>query len=159
MAPESASRSELRIVVADDHPVVLAGVKTLIDAAGDMVVVGEAVEGRSALKLATQLQPDVMVLDISMPGLGGPKVAELLRQASPRTRILMHTVHEDKGYLRQALELGRAAIFSSAHRATSWSGRFARSPREASTSTRWSPGGWSADRRRSMKSKSARAPT
>ena len=106
MAPNPASHSELRIVVADDHPVVLAGVKTLIDAAGDMVVVGEAVEGRSALKLATQLQPDVMVLDISMPGLGGPKVAELLRQASPRTRILMHTVHEDKGYLRQALELG-----------------------------------------------------
>ena len=80
--------------------------KTLIDAAGDMLVVGEAIEGRNALKLASQLQPDVMVLDISMPGLNGPKVAGSLRQASPRTRILMHTVHEDKGYLRQALELG-----------------------------------------------------
>ena len=100
------SHFDLRIMVADDHPVVLAGVKALIDAAGDMVVVGEALEGRSALKLATQLQPDVMVLDISMPGLSGPKIAEQLRQSSPRTRILMHSVHEDKGYLRQALELG-----------------------------------------------------
>ena len=97
---------ELRIFATDDHPVVLAGVKTLIDAAGDMIVVGEAGEGHSALRLATELQPDVMVLDISMPGLDGPKVAERLRKTSPNIKILIHTVHEDKGYLRQALELG-----------------------------------------------------
>ena len=103
---EQPSSSKLRVFVADDHPVVLAGVKALIDAAGDMIVVGEAVEGRTALRLATELKPDVMVLDISMPELGGTKVAELLRQASPRTRILIHTVHEENGYLRQMLELG-----------------------------------------------------
>ena len=106
MTLTTISRSEVRVLVADDHPVVLAGVKALIAAAGDMIVIGQAVEGRSALKRATLLQPDVMVLDISMPGLGGLKVAELLREASPRTRILMHTIHEDKGYLRQALEIG-----------------------------------------------------
>jgi DNA-binding NarL/FixJ family response regulator len=97
---------ELRIVVADDHSVVLAGVKALIEAAGDMIVVGEAGDGHTALRLATELQPDVVVLDISMPGLDGPKVAERLRETSPRTGILVHTAHEDKGYFRQALELG-----------------------------------------------------
>ena len=97
---------ELRIFATDDHPVVLAGVKALIDAERDMIVVGEAGDGHSALRLATELQPDVIVLDISMPGLDGPKVAERLRKTSPNTKVLMHTVHEDKGYLRQALELG-----------------------------------------------------
>ena len=92
--------------MADDHPVVLAGVRSLLDAAEDMVVVGEAVDGHAAVRLATALQPDVMVLDISMSGLGGAKVAGLLRVSSPRTRILIHTVHEDIGYLRQMLELG-----------------------------------------------------
>ncbi len=98
--------ARLRVFVSDDHPVVLAGVKALIDAAGDMVVVGEAVEGGAAVRLATELKPDVMVLDISMPGLGGAKVADRLREAAPRTRILAHTVHEDIGYLRQMLEVG-----------------------------------------------------
>ncbi len=106
MIRQPATKSKIRIFVVDDHPVVLAGVKTLINAAGDMLVVGEAGEGHSALRLATQLQPDVMILDISMPGLGGLKVAAALRESSPRTRILVHTVHEDKGYLRHVLELG-----------------------------------------------------
>jgi DNA-binding NarL/FixJ family response regulator len=106
MTPTATAAPELRVLVADDHPVVLACVKSLIDAAGDMIVVGEAVDGFSAVKLAAELQPDVIVLDISMPGLNGSKVAERLRETSPRTGILVHTVHEDKGYLRQMLDLG-----------------------------------------------------
>ena len=106
--------ARLRVFVSDDHPVVLAGVKALIDAAGDMVVVGEAVEGGAAVRLATELKPDVMVLDISMPGLGGAKVADRLREAAPRTRILAHTVHEDIGYLRQMLEVGVKRLHSQA---------------------------------------------
>lgn len=98
--------AELRILVADDHPVVLAGVKALIDSSGDMRVVGQAVDGQTAARLASELQPDVLVLDVSMPGLNGTKVADRLRETSPRTRILVHTVHEDVGYLRQMLELG-----------------------------------------------------
>jgi len=98
--------TDLRIVVADDHPVVLAGVKALIDSSGDMRVIGEAVDGLTAARLAAELQPDVLVLDVSMPGLNGTKVADRMRETAPRTRILVHTVHEDVGYLRQMLELG-----------------------------------------------------
>jgi DNA-binding NarL/FixJ family response regulator len=99
---------DIRVFVADDHPIVLAGAKALINATSDMAVVGEASDGRSALTQATALKPDVMILDLSMPGLEGARVAELLREASPATKILIHTVHEEKGYLRRLLELGVA---------------------------------------------------
>jgi len=102
------SSPELRVFLADDHPIVLAGVKALIGAAEGLQVVGEARDGRSALSGATELQPDIVVLDISMPGCNGMKVAEMLRGACPKSKILALTVHEDKGYLRQLLKLGVA---------------------------------------------------
>ena len=98
----------LRVFLADDHPIVLAGIKALVTADGALEVVGEAADGRTALRLATELKPDILILDISMPGLNGVKVAELLRTACPKCRILALTVHEDRGYLRQLLELGIA---------------------------------------------------
>jgi DNA-binding NarL/FixJ family response regulator len=94
--------------LADDHPVVLAGVKALITADDGLEVVGEAADGMTALRLAAELNPDIMVLDISMPSLNGVKVAEMLRAACPDCKILALTVHEDRGYLRQLLELGVA---------------------------------------------------
>ena len=98
----------LRVFLADDHPVVLAGVKALITADDGLEVVGEAADGKTALRLATELSPDIVILDISMPGLNGVKVAEMLRTACPNCKILALTVHEDRGYLRQLLELGVA---------------------------------------------------
>jgi DNA-binding NarL/FixJ family response regulator len=96
------------VFLADDHPIVLAGVKAIVGAAEGMTIVGDACDGRSALKLATELKPDIVILDISMPGLNGTKVAEQLRDACPDTKILALTVHEDKGYLRQLLVSGVA---------------------------------------------------
>jgi DNA-binding NarL/FixJ family response regulator len=87
---------------------VLAGVKALITADDGLEVVGEAADGMTALRLAAELNPDIMVLDISMPSLNGVKVAEMLRAACPDCKILALTVHEDRGYLRQLLELGVA---------------------------------------------------
>ncbi|ACK50959.1 two component transcriptional regulator, LuxR family [Methylocella silvestris BL2] len=104
----AAAPISLRVFLADDHPVVLAGVKALIGADPEMTIVGDACDGRSALSLATELKPDIVILDISMPGLNGTKVAELLRAACPQSKILALTVHEDRGYLRQLLELGVA---------------------------------------------------
>lgn len=101
-----ATAPNLRVFLADDHPVVLAGVKSLIGSAEGMTVVGDARDGRVALSRAAELQPDIVVLDISMPGLNGAKVAELLRTACPNSKILALTVHEDKAYLRELLQLG-----------------------------------------------------
>lgn len=98
----------LRVFLADDHPVVLAGVKALVTADTSLQVVGEAADGRTALRMATELNPDIVILDISMPGLNGVKVAELLLAECPKCKILALTVHEDRGYLRQLLELGVA---------------------------------------------------
>ena len=98
--------AKLRVYLADDHAVVRAGLKTLLNDQTDMEVVGEAADGRTALEQATLLCPDVVVTDVSMPGLGGAEVADGLRRACPQTKIVALTVHEDKGYLRRLLEAG-----------------------------------------------------
>lgn len=98
----------IRVFLADDHPVVLAGIRALVEAAADLQVVGQATDGAAALEAAVALQPDVAVLDLSMPGLGGVALAERLGAASPRTRIVILTVHEDRAYVRRLLEVGVA---------------------------------------------------
>ena len=96
----------IRVFIADDHRLVLAGLKALVQDNPTVEVIGEAVDGESALQLATELMPDVMVLDLSMPGMNGIRVAQALRARCPRCRILILSVHEDRAYLRQLLDLG-----------------------------------------------------
>ncbi|MGD9964906.1 MAG: response regulator [Hyphomonadaceae bacterium] len=96
----------VRILLIDDHPIVLAGVKALVMTDPNVEVVGEAFDGRSGLRLAAEFAPDIVVLDISLPDLNGVKVAERLRAECPNSKILALTVHEDRGYLRQLLEVG-----------------------------------------------------
>src|SRR5271165_6553072 len=102
---DTVDHRALRVYLADDHPIVLAGVKALVTAEPGLEVVGEAGDGHTVLREAIALKPDILVLDISMPGLNGVKVAELLRPACPTCKILILTVHEDRGYVRQLLEL------------------------------------------------------
>lgn len=102
------SQAALRVLLADDHPIVLEGVKALVTADPGMEVVGEARDGVTAMRLATELMPDIAILDISMPGLNGVKVAEMLRTACPDCKVLILTVHEDSSYMRQLLEIGIA---------------------------------------------------
>lgn len=96
----------VRIVMVDDHPVVLAGLKALLAGEPDLVMVGEARDGRTALQLALQLAPDVVVLDISLPEMNGIELAAALRAQLPDCRVLVLTVHEERAYLRQLVELG-----------------------------------------------------
>lgn len=96
----------LRVFIADDHPVVLAGMKALLTADAGLEVVGEARDGRTALRLAVELKPDVAVLDLSMPGLNGVEIARQLSEDCPTCKVLALTVHEDGAYLRQLLEVG-----------------------------------------------------
>ncbi|MBX9694820.1 MAG: response regulator transcription factor, partial [Cyanobacteria bacterium] len=98
--------SKWRVFVADDHVVLRDGVKALINAEPDLCVVGEAGDGVTVLEQCSLLQPDVIVLDITMPGLNGVNVAKQLCVVCPRSKTLILTVHESTAYLRQMLEAG-----------------------------------------------------
>jgi DNA-binding NarL/FixJ family response regulator len=97
---------KIRIVLADDHPIVLDGLRNLIRAEPDFALVGEAASGLSALKIVREQRPDVAVLDISMPELNGIVLSRRLAGEMPALRLLVLTLHEDRAYLNQALEAG-----------------------------------------------------
>jgi DNA-binding NarL/FixJ family response regulator len=97
---------KIRIVLADDHPIVLDGLRNLIRAEPDFELVGEAASGLSALKIVREQRPDVAVLDISMPELNGIVLSRRLAGEMPALRLLVLTLHEDRAYLNQALEAG-----------------------------------------------------
>jgi DNA-binding NarL/FixJ family response regulator len=96
----------IRVFIADDHAVVRAGVRRLLEPEPGIDVVGEAADGRTALRLVRELGPDVVVLDISMSGLDGIGVTERLRRLCPETGILVLTTHEQSGYVRRLLRAG-----------------------------------------------------
>ncbi|HYA04985.1 MAG TPA: response regulator transcription factor [Xanthobacteraceae bacterium] len=98
--------SKTRIVLADDHPIVLDGLRNLIRAESDFELVGEAASGLAALKLIREQRPDVAVLDISMPEINGIVLSRRLAGEMPALRVLVLTLHEDRAYLNQALEAG-----------------------------------------------------
>ena len=98
----------IRILIADDHGVLRAGLHALLNAEPDLEVVGEAADGHEALRLAGELRPDIVLLDLVMPGLGGIEVARQLKKSLPDTRTLILTVHEDVGLLREAIQAGAA---------------------------------------------------
>jgi DNA-binding NarL/FixJ family response regulator len=102
------NKSPLRILMADDHPVVLAGLKALVSSDPRLRIVGEARDGTTALALARSLRPDIVVLDISLPEITGAAVADVLHTELPACRVLVLTVHEDRAYVRQLLEAGAA---------------------------------------------------
>ena len=97
---------KLRIFLADDHAVVRAGLKTLVDAQSDMMVVGEASDGQSALEQMRDCAADVVIMDISMPQLNGSSATAQLQEQCPDIKVLALSVHEDTGYLRKLLEAG-----------------------------------------------------
>jgi len=88
----------IRIVLADDHPIVLDGLRNLIGAENDFELVGEAASGLAALKIIREKQPDVAVLDISMPEINGIVLSRRLAGEMPTLRVLVLTLHEDRAY-------------------------------------------------------------
>ncbi len=98
--------STLRIVLADDHVMMREGLKSLVNAQSDMEVVGEAGDGMDALAKARGLQPDVVVMDISMPGLNGIEATGQLKACGLKAKVLVLTAYDEVGYLRQLLEAG-----------------------------------------------------
>ena len=98
--------SKLRILLADDHNIVRAGLRSLIDAQPDMEVIAEAADAESAWQKAIELGPDVAVMDVSLPQSGGAESTRRIRAERPEVRVLALTLHENRGYLRQMIQAG-----------------------------------------------------
>ena len=96
------------VLLADDHAVLRSGLRLLIDKQDDLEVVGEAGNGAEALLLAADLQPDIILLDINMPEVDGLQTLPQLKEQAPHSRVLILTMHDDVGYLQQALKAGAA---------------------------------------------------
>ena len=98
----------IRVLLADDHTLVRAGIRSLLESLAGVEVVGESGDGHETLDLIVKTSPDVALLDIGMPGLNGLEVARRVAKESPRTRIVMLSMYADRTYLRQALRAGVA---------------------------------------------------
>ncbi len=96
----------IRVLLADDHSIVRAGLRRLVEGAGDMEVVAEAADGREAIRKTREYMPDVAVVDISMPGLDGLEVLRQLRSENPKLRVIVLTMHEEEQYVVRAIETG-----------------------------------------------------
>ncbi|HKY27002.1 MAG TPA: response regulator transcription factor [Pyrinomonadaceae bacterium] len=99
---------KVRVLLADDHETVREGLKLIIGAQSDMEIVGEVGDGRAAVELAQRLLPDVVVMDVSMPGMNGLKATQKLTECCHDVKVLALTRHKDHGYLQQLLRAGAA---------------------------------------------------
>jgi DNA-binding NarL/FixJ family response regulator len=100
--------SAVRIVLADDHEVVRAGMKAMLEASRGIEIVGEARNGEEAIAQARQLRPDVVVMDLSMPVLGGAEATTCLTRELPEVKVLVLTSFDDRGHLTRLLDAGAA---------------------------------------------------
>jgi DNA-binding NarL/FixJ family response regulator len=98
----------IRVLVADDHTLVRDGIRALLATAPDIELVGEAADGREAIEQARAVRPDVILLDIAMPGLGGLEAVPILRREVPEARLLILTQYEEPDYVRRFVRLGVA---------------------------------------------------
>jgi len=96
----------LRLVLADDHPVVRKGLRALLEVEPDLRVAGEAADGLEAVKLVEQEKPEVLIVDWMMPGLGGLEVIRQVRNRSPQTRCIVLSMHANEAYVLEALKNG-----------------------------------------------------
>src|ERR1041384_4438204 len=103
-------KSTVRILLADDHPIVRDGLKKLLQLEEDFEVVGEASDGREVLDKVQEMDPDVLLLDLRMPNLDGLSALQALQQINKRTRVIVLTASEDKNEFVQAMKLGCSGI-------------------------------------------------
>lgn len=100
------TEKRIQVLLADDHAVMRAGLRLLIDNQPDMHVIGEAGDGLQAIDQAAALQPDVVLLDLTMPRIDGLASLKQIRERAPQTRVLILTMHADEQYLRDAISRG-----------------------------------------------------
>ena len=102
----NSSPQPIRIILADDHALVRAGMRALVEKLPNVVVLAEASDGREVLELVQAQTPDVVVMDIAMPGLNGLEAAERLRQEFPKVRVVILSMHQNEEYVCRALKAG-----------------------------------------------------
>jgi DNA-binding NarL/FixJ family response regulator len=98
--------SKIRVLIADDHAILREGVRALLRLSDDMEVVGEAADGQEAIEACRALEPDIVLMDVAMPGLGGLEATLQIRRDCPRTRILVLTQYADREYVARFLKAG-----------------------------------------------------
>uniref|UniRef100_A0A7C3SIR0 Response regulator transcription factor n=1 Tax=Desulfobacca acetoxidans TaxID=60893 RepID=A0A7C3SIR0_9BACT len=96
----------IRVLLADDHDIVRAGLRRIIEEAGDIEVIGEAADGQDAIQQIHRVRPDVAIIDISMPGLDGLEVIRQVQHYYPKLPIIVLTMHEEEQYVVRAIEAG-----------------------------------------------------
>jgi DNA-binding NarL/FixJ family response regulator len=100
---------KIRVLIAEDHETVRAGLRLLLEAEHDIEVIGEAPEGRSAVERVSALQPHVVVLDVSMPGMNGFDAAKVIKQLAPKVAIVGLTRHDDDAFVQELMSAGALA--------------------------------------------------
>jgi DNA-binding NarL/FixJ family response regulator len=110
MGEKPGEKEKIGVILVDDHAVVRTGLRLMLEAEPDIVVLAEASTAAEAVDRVAELRPAVVLLDITMPGGGGIGALDRLRKASPETRVLMLTMHDDPEYLRVALVSGAAGF-------------------------------------------------
>jgi two-component system response regulator NreC len=98
--------SRIKVMIADDHPLVRSGLRGLLERDGEFQVIAEAADGYEAIDLAVLHKPDVILLDVGMPRLSGPDAAQSISQKLPTARIVMLSMHSDEAYVLRALKAG-----------------------------------------------------
>jgi DNA-binding NarL/FixJ family response regulator len=98
----------MNVLLVEDHALVRQGIRALLDEEPDITVVGEAGHGREALKLVEELRPDVVLMDLSLPGMGGVELTQHIRKRFPSTRVLVLSMHDSEEYVSRALRVGAA---------------------------------------------------
>ena len=102
----------IRIVIADDHTIVREGLKQLLGAAGDLAIAGEARDGHEVLKRVRELEFDVLLLDMSMPGKSGIELIKLVKAEKPKLRVLVLSMHEEHQYAVRAIRAGASGYLT-----------------------------------------------
>lgn len=98
--------SNVNVLIVDDHPLLRQGLSRLLELEGGINVVGQASNGIEALHLMDQLEPDVLLLDINMPGMNGIEVAKAVREKHPNTEVLVLTIHDNESYVNEMIRVG-----------------------------------------------------
>jgi len=98
----------IRILIADDHGVIRAGLRALLSGFPELEVVGEAMDGRDTVTKSAELQPNIVIMDLSMPEMGGLEATRQLSQIAPEVRVLILTVHEEASLLKEVIRAGAA---------------------------------------------------